>query len=130
MVWIYNKTNRLCKPKTTKPIIALGLISEIGHTFYRSCNEIFKAHEIPPEMVINIDQTSLPFILISKYTLEKKSYVKSICCGCSRLSSDHSHLRHNNGWKFLPISINLSWKNTVESAQVKISKIILCYPNP
>ena len=61
-----------CKGTTAKPIIAPGLISEIEHVFYYSINEIVKAHEIPPEMVINMDQTFLPFILISKYTLEIK----------------------------------------------------------
>ena len=33
---------------------------------------MIKAHEISPEMVINLDQTSLPFIVISKYTLKEK----------------------------------------------------------
>ena len=66
------------KATTAKPIIAPGLIFEIGHTFYHGINEIAKAHEIPPEMVINKDQLSLPFILISKYILEEK--------GASRVS--------------------------------------------
>ena len=44
------------KAKTAKPIIPPGLISEIEHKFYHSINEIVKAYEIPPEMVINIDQ--------------------------------------------------------------------------
>ena len=59
-------------------------------------------------MAINIDQKSVPFILISKKKDEK---------GTSRVSvldtADYS-----NGWKFPPNSINLSWKNTVESVQV------------
>ena len=62
----------LLQNETAKPIIPPDLISEIGHTFYHSNNEIVKAHKIPPEMVINLDQTSLLFILVSKYTLEKK----------------------------------------------------------
>ena len=57
---------------TPKPIIVLALISEIGHTFYHNIHIMIKAHEISPEMVINLDQTSLPFIVISKYTLEEK----------------------------------------------------------
>ena len=40
--------------------------------FYNDINEIIQAHEIPHKMVINIDQTPLPFVLISKYTLVKK----------------------------------------------------------
>ena len=53
--------------------MAPGLIFEIRHTFYHNINEIVKVHEMLPEMVINMDQTSLPFILISKYTLEENS---------------------------------------------------------
>ena len=33
---------------------------------------MINTHEIPPEIVINIDQTSLLLFLISKYTLEEK----------------------------------------------------------
>ena len=94
------------KATTAKSIIAPGLISEIGHIFYGSINEIVKAHEIPPEMIISKDQKS-PFILISKYTLEEKRCVKSISFGYSTLSSDHRHLRNNNSWNFPPNLIKL-----------------------
>ena len=60
------------KATTAKPLVAPGIIKEIGLTFYNEINEIVHAHEIPPEMIINIDQTPLPFVLISKYTLDKK----------------------------------------------------------
>ena len=60
------------KATTAKSLIAPGLIKEIGLTFYNDINEIVHAHAIPAEMIINIDQTPLPFVLISKYTLEKK----------------------------------------------------------
>ena len=55
------------KAKTAKPIITPGLISEIGHTSDHSINKIVNAHEIPTEMVINIEQKILPFTLISKF---------------------------------------------------------------
>ena len=61
------------KATTAKPIIAPGLVFEIRHTLYHNISETVKVHEMLPEMVINIDQTSLPFILISKYTLEENS---------------------------------------------------------
>ena len=57
------------KATTARPLIAPGLIKEIGLTFY----EIVHAHAIPAEMIINIDQTPLPFVLISKYAVEKKA---------------------------------------------------------
>ena len=40
-----------------------GLIKEIGLTFYNEIHEIVHAHKIPPEMIINIDQPPLPFVL-------------------------------------------------------------------
>ena len=62
------------KATTAKPIIAPGLVKEIGLTIYNDINEIIQAHEIPHEMVINIDQTPLPFVLISKYTPGTSDY--------------------------------------------------------
>ena len=55
------------KATTAKPLIAPGLIKEIGLTFYNDINEIVHAHAIPAEMIININQTPLLFVLISKY---------------------------------------------------------------
>ena len=52
--------------------LAPDLKTEVGLTFYHSINEIVKSHNIPPEMIINIDQTPIPFVLISKYTLDKR----------------------------------------------------------
>ena len=78
--WFKSMTKRIGfvkhKATTAKPISTPSLISKIRHIFFYflfySINEIVKAHDIPPEMVINIDQTSLLFILTSKYTLEEK----------------------------------------------------------
>ena len=74
--WCKSLSNRIGfvkhKATTSKPVLTPGLILEIGHTFYHDINEIIKAHHIPPQMIINIDQTPLPFVLISKYTLEKR----------------------------------------------------------
>ena len=74
--WCESLTTRLNfvkrKATTAKPLIAPGLIKEVGLSFYKEINEIVHAHKIPPELIINIDQTPLPFVLISKYTLEKK----------------------------------------------------------
>ena len=93
------------KATAAKPIIAPGLISEAGHTLYHSVNGIVKVHELPPEVVINIDQTYLPFILTSKYTLEEK--------GLSRVSvpgtADYRQVRGTFGitmaGRFLPIQL-------------------------
>lgn len=60
------------KSTTTKQPVAPGLIKEIGFTFFRAIDDVVSAHNIPPELVINIDQTPLPFFLVSNYTLTKK----------------------------------------------------------
>ena len=63
-------TKRKCT--TEKAVIAPGLIREIGFTFLSEVSEIVQAHKIPPQLIINIDQTPLPFVLVSKYTMNKK----------------------------------------------------------
>ena len=65
-----NWVNR--KSTTSKPLIAPGLIREVGFSFFKEISEVVQAHNIPPELIINIDQTPLPFVLISKYTMNKK----------------------------------------------------------
>ena len=60
------------KGTTTKPTIPFGLIKEVGLTFFKDIAETVQKNNIPPELIINIDQTPLPFILISKYTMNKK----------------------------------------------------------
>ena len=54
-----------------KPLIAPGLIKEIG-IFYKEIHELVKWFNIPKELVINIDQIQLPFVLVSSYTMENR----------------------------------------------------------
>ena len=60
------------KGTTSKPIIPPGLVKEVGLTFFKDIAEVVQADAIPPELIINIDQTPLPFVLISKYSMNKK----------------------------------------------------------
>lgn len=45
----------------------------MGFSFHRAIKEFVDAHDIPDELVLNIDQTPLPFILLSKFTMDKKN---------------------------------------------------------
>ena len=60
------------KGTTSKPIIPPGLVKEVGLTFFKDIAEVVQADAIPPELIINIDQPPLPFVLISKYSMNKK----------------------------------------------------------
>ena len=60
------------KSTAAKPIIVLGLTSEIGPTFYQLVNEAANTYNVPEEIIINIDQTPLSFLLINKHTIEEK----------------------------------------------------------
>ena len=71
------------KATTAKPIIAPGLILEISLTFSNDIKKIVQAHEIPAEMIININQTLLPFLLISNYTLAEKGTSRVSVLGTS-----------------------------------------------
>ena len=57
---------------TAKPLIASGLIREIGFSFYKDIHKLVKRFNITKELVINIDQSPLPFVLVSSDTIEKK----------------------------------------------------------
>lgn len=58
---------------TAKQPVSPGFLKEMGFSFHRSIKELVDAHDIPDDLVINIDQTPLPFILLSKYTMDKKN---------------------------------------------------------
>ena len=57
---------------TAKPLISSGLIKETGFSFYKDIHKLVKRFNIPKELVINIDQSPLPFVLVSSDTMEKK----------------------------------------------------------
>ena len=53
-----------------KPV-SPGFLKEIRFTFCCSIKEVVSAYDVPDDLIINIDQTPLPFVLISKYTMDK-----------------------------------------------------------
>ena len=63
-------TNR--RGTAAKPAIAPGLIKEVGLTFFKDIAELVQANKITSELIINLDQTPLPFILVSKYSMPEK----------------------------------------------------------
>ena len=70
---IFKRLNFVRRKSTkAKPLIAPGLIKEIGFSFYKEIHELVKWLKIPKELVINIEQTPLPFTLVSSYIMEKK----------------------------------------------------------
>ena len=56
---------------TAKQPVSRGFLNEIRFTFHRSIKEVISAYDVPDDLIINIDQTALPFVLISKYTMDK-----------------------------------------------------------
>ena len=110
------------KATTAKPIIAPGLISEIEHRFYHSINEIAKAHDIPPEIIINIDQTFLPFIHISKYTLEEKVTLRVSFPGTVDYRQITSTFGITMAGRFLPIQLIYHGKTLLTQPKYKFRK--------
>ena len=45
----------------------------MGFFFCRAIKEVVDTYDIPDDLVINIDQTPPPFILLSKYMMDKKN---------------------------------------------------------
>ena len=60
------------KATTSKQPVSPGFIHEVRFTFYSAIQRNINACLIPPELVINIDQTPLRFYLTPTYTLPKK----------------------------------------------------------
>ena len=60
------------KATTSKQPVSPGFIHEVGFTFYSAIQRNINAYLIPPELVINIDQTPLQFYLTPTHTLTKK----------------------------------------------------------
>ena len=50
-----------------------GFLKDIGFSFDRSIKEVVEAYDIPDDLIVNIDQMLLPFILLIKYTMDKKN---------------------------------------------------------
>ena len=70
---IFKRLNFVSRKSTAaKPIIVLGLTSEIGPTFYQLVNEAANTYNILEELIANIDQTPLSFLSINKHTMEEK----------------------------------------------------------
>ena len=99
MKWV----NRKCT--TSKPLIAPGLIKEVGFTFYKEISEAVQADNIPPELIINIDQTPLPFVLISKYTMNKKGESNVPILGTSDYRQITGTFVITLSGKFLPMQL-------------------------
>ena len=60
------------KATTSKQPVSPGFIHEVVFTFYSAIQRNINAYLIPPELVINIDQTPLRFYLMPTHTLTKK----------------------------------------------------------
>ena len=74
--WAQSITQRIGlvrrKSTTCKQPMSPGYIREIGFTFYRNIADTVAMHNIHDSLILNLDQTPLPFFLVGKYTLEKK----------------------------------------------------------
>ena len=68
--------HQIASNSASEPIVAPGLIQEVGFSFVKEISQVVQAHNIPPKLII--DQASLPFVLLDKYTMNKKM-VKVTC---------------------------------------------------
>ena len=90
--WAQSMFNRIGyvkrKATTAKVPISPGFIKEIGFTFYRSIKTLVDSFDIPPQLIINIDQTPLPYCLTSQYTMAEKGAKRVAITG----SADHRQI--------------------------------------
>ena len=69
---------------TCKQPVSPGFLKEVGFSFYHQIDEIVSKYNIPSELIINVDQTPLPFFLIFNYTLAPNGDQELL-----RLSTNH-----------------------------------------
>ena len=51
---------------TAKQSVAPSFLKNIGFSFQRAIKEVVEAYDISDDLIINIDQTPLPFMLLGK----------------------------------------------------------------
>ena len=81
MTWaqsIFKRIGFVKRKATTaaKVPIAPGFVKEIGMTFYQNIKRIVDTYDIPHDLIINLDQTPLPYCLVNQYTMAKKDLSK------------------------------------------------------
>ena len=99
----------MARPGTTaKQPVPPSFLKEMGFSFHQSIKKVVDAYSIPDDLGISIDQTSLPFILLCKYTTDKKK--KQACTNRNfcLLSSSYRNLLNYPLWYFFTYANNLS----------------------
>ena len=66
--WLYQKTS-----SNSKAACFSQFSERDGFPFHWAVKKVVDAYDIPDDLVINIDEIPLPFILLSKYTMDKKN---------------------------------------------------------
>ena len=80
------------KYTTAKTPVSASFLKEVGFTFYRQIDDMVSAYNIPHDLIINIDKTPLPFVLVSNYNLAPKGDKKSGNKQLYWLSADHRNI--------------------------------------
>ena len=57
---------------TSRPIITCALWEEISIQYLHEVSSLAKSHEIPDELILNLNQTSSKFVAASKVTMAEK----------------------------------------------------------
>ena len=57
---------------TARPMITCVLLEEISTQYLHEISSLTKSHEIPDELISNLDQTSSKFVAASKVTMVEK----------------------------------------------------------
>ena len=78
-------------------------------SFYKEIHELIKWFNIPKELVINIDQTPLPFVFVSSYTMDKKD---NQCVSVAGTTEYHQiYIWCKLEWRFLANTTHLPRQN-------------------
>ena len=116
--------------KTTgKPQIPAGTRKE-AELLYLHIVACIEEHNIPSNLVINLDQTPLKFVPVSPRTLAKKAAKSVAIAGSSDKQSITEAFTITLGGKFLPLQLTYGGKTKQSLPRFKFSKSFSLSTNP
>ena len=96
-------------------------LQEEKFTFQRQISEIVDRHNIPPEMILNLDQTPLAYVSPGKFTFAQAGSTTVPIKGVDDKRQITATFAVSASGDFLPIQLDLRWNNEAVSTEIHIS---------
>ena len=110
---IYRRMGFVRRLATTgRPPAPSGLYKECRTTYLRDISEAIKKHKIPPELILNSDQTPSSYISVDKVTMARKGFTSVAIKGVTDKRNITLTFIISLSGQFLPLQIIYGGKTT------------------